>query len=371
MRYVKAQVVHKIAVEILRRTGSPVDEAETVAEHLVRANLLGHESHGVGMLPLYLEHIKEEYLVPGKPALKIMDEDAILVFDGQRGYGQRTAREAMDAAIEKCRVKGLALLALRNAHHIGRVGAYGEMAIQKGFISIHFVNVVARNVIAPFGGRDGRMGTNPICIAIPGTANSDPVLLDMATSKIAVGKARVALEAGKPVEENNLIDADGNPTTDPAVIFDNPTGAILPIGTYKGYGLALCCEILAGALCGGGSVRHRDEKAGGVMNNMLAIIIDPQRLGDIFWIQTEIDAIVAHVTGSPPVEPENPVLVAGDPERINFKTRTRQGIPFSRGAWEEIKAAAAAVKITDEEWKSMLEETNRDEMTDIHPLLDP
>lgn len=353
MRYVKAQIIQQIAVEILRRAGSSANEAEIVAEHLVRSNLLGHESHGVGMLSLYLKDIEKAYLVPGKPALKMVDDGAILVFNGQRGYGQRTAREAMDAAIEKCREKGLALLALRNAHHIGRVGTYGEMAIEEGFISIHFVNVVARKAISPFGGRDGRMGTNPICIAIPGTANTDSILLDMATSKIAMGKARVALEAGKPVGENILIDADGNPTTDPAVMFNDPRGALLPIGTYKGYGLALCCEILAGALCGGGSLQHWDEKAGGIMNNMLAIVIDPERLGDISWMQMEIDGIVRHVTGSPPIDPENPVLVAGDPERINLKARTEQGIPFSTGAWEELKAAAAAVNITDEEWKSM------------------
>src|SRR5262249_9801021 len=156
---------------------------------------------------------------------------------------------------------------------------WAEQCITAGYLSIHFVNVVSEPVVAPFAGRDARFSTNPFCVGIP-LAGQQPILLDFATSRIAVGKVRVALNKGEQVESGTLLDSHGVPTTDPAAIFSDPHGAILPFGAHKGYGLAIVCELLGGALTGGRTMRSR--RAPGtyaIINSMLSIIIDPDRMG--------------------------------------------------------------------------------------------
>ena len=224
--------LRRVAVAILKGGGSETAEAEIVADHLVRSNLAGHDSHGIGMLPYYVRFLAKGLLRPNVPATAVKDDGAILMFDGARGYGQRVAREAMAAAIDRCRETGVVLLTVRSAHHIGRVGTYGEQALDNGFVSIHFVNVQDHPpLVAPFAGTEARFGTNPICVAVPGRAETDPVLLDMATSRIALGKVRVAMNKAESVAPGNLIDHAGNPTGDPHVMFtETERGALLPIG---------------------------------------------------------------------------------------------------------------------------------------------
>jgi len=346
MLFIKEQAIRKVAEEILMKAGSDGSEAEIVAEHLVKSNLYGHDSHGVGMLPIYIRHIQQNLLKPNTPAKLIKEDGSILIFDGQRGFGQRTAQEAMDASIAKCKETGLSLMALRNAHHIGRIGTYGEQSIDAGLVSLHFVNVVDHEpVVAPFGGRDSRFSTNPVCFAMPGTENTPPTLLDMATSKIPVGKARVAMNADRPIEDDLVIDAQGNPTNDPSVMFSDPLGSLVVFGLHKGYGIAFFCELLAGVLVGGGTIQPENERLGSIMNNMMAILVDPRRLVDIKWMKHEIDALVTYVKESPPQESETPVMVAGDPERKQFALRQMKGVPIAPGAWKMIVEAGEAVCI--------------------------
>jgi len=176
-----------------------------------------------------------------------------------------SAPEAMEAAIERCASTGVTLMTLRSAHHVGRVGTYGEQSLDAGFVSIHFVNVQDHPpLMAPFRGSDARFGTNPICVAIPGTECTEPILLDMATSKIALGKARVAMNKGQALPDGELIDHRGKPTDDPRVMFaESERGALLPIGAHKGYGLALACELLAGVLSGGGTRASKSTRPAG------------------------------------------------------------------------------------------------------------
>ena len=208
------------------------------------------------------------------------DDGALLMFDGARGYGRPVAGEAMAAAIARCRQTGVVTMTLANAHHIGRVGAYGEMATGAGLVSLHFVNVTDhRGLVAPFRGTDARFSTNPVCIALPGTDRQPPVLLDMATSAVAMGKIRVARNEGKPAPEGVLIDTSGQPTRDPNVMYGDPHGALLPFGGHKGYALAVVAELLAGAMSGGPTIQPGNERRGGTVNNMFTIIVDPARHG--------------------------------------------------------------------------------------------
>ncbi len=344
---ITAQKLKKLLQEILQQAGSDEYEAALVADHLVRANLAGHDSHGAIMLPTYLKNIRAGLLVPGMSARLIKNDGSIMVFDGQRGYGQRVAFEAMDAAINRCRETGLVVMALRNAHHIGRVGAYGEQSIAAGLVSLHFVNVIDHPpLVAPFGGRDARFSTNPICIAIPATGENPAVLLDMATSRIARGKAMVAMNRGEQMAEGLILDSDGEPTTDPAVMFREPGGALLPFGEHKGYGLALVCELLAGVLAGGGTIQPENPRQGGIVNNMLTFVVDPGRLVEQDWMRSEIDAVIQYVKGSPSSVSGESVMVAGDPERLKSAERSLTGIPLDDLTWEGIVSVAEEVGIS-------------------------
>lgn len=333
--------LQKILHEILRQTGSDDYEASLVAGQLVRANLTGHDSHGAVMLPTYIRNVKAGLLFPGTGARLVKDDGSILVFDGQRGYGQRVACEAMEAAISRCMETGLVIMALRNAHHIGRVGSYGEQSIAAGLVSLHFVNVIDHQpLVAPFGGRDARYSTNPVCMAMPATGESPPVLLDMATSKIARGKAMVAMNRGEQMAEGLILDSDGEPTTDPTVMFRKPSGALLPFGEHKGYGLAFFCELLAGVLTGGGTIQPENPQRGGIINNMLTFVIDPKRLVEHDWMQLEIDAVIRYVKNSPSSVTGESVMIAGEPEQKKYAERSAAGIPIDETTWEEILRAA-------------------------------
>jgi uncharacterized oxidoreductase len=342
-----ADRLRRLTSKILESGGSARAEAELVADHLVQANLAGHDSHGVGMVPAYIRHLKAALVVPNTRAKVVKDDGAMLMFDGGRGYGRPVAGEAMTAAIERCRQTGVVVVTLANAHHIGRVGAYGELSNAAGLVSLHFVNVTDhRPLVAPFRGTDARFVTNPVCIALPGSDRQPPLLLDMATSAVAMGKVRVAKNEGKPVDEGILIGPDGQPTRDPGVMYSEPHGAILPFGGHKGYALAVVTELLACALSGGPTIQPANPRLGGTVNNMLAILIDPARLAGIDWFRREVEGFVAYVKASPPAHPGAPVLVPGDPERIAREERARTGIYVDATTWGEILEAGEKVGLS-------------------------
>jgi uncharacterized oxidoreductase len=342
-----AERLTAIGTAIIGAGGSSAEEARLVAHHLVQANLTGHDSHGIGMIPAYVRHRLAKLVIPNTRVKTVKDDGPTLMFDGQRGYGRPVAGEAIAAAIARCRETGVVAVTLANAHHIGRVGAYGELAAAAGLVSLHFVNVTDhRALVAPFRGTDARFVTNPVCIGFPGTDHQPPILLDMATSAIAMGKVRVAKNQGKPVDEGVLIDEAGRPTRDPNVMYRDPHGALLPFGAHKGYALAIVTELLAGGLSGGPTIQPGNPRMGGTINNMFSILVDPARLAGVDWLRREIDGFVEYVKASPPADPAAPVLVPGDPERLARAERTRSGIEVDATTWEEILAAGELVGIS-------------------------
>jgi uncharacterized oxidoreductase len=350
-----ADALRRLATAILQRGGSAESEAALVADHLVQANLAGHDSHGVGMVPSYVRHLRGKLVVPNTPAKVVKDDGAMLMFDGCRGFGRRVAGEAMAAAIERCRQTGVVALTLANAHHIGRVGAYGELASGAGLVSLHFVNVADhRGLVAPFRGTDARFSTNPICIALPATEHQPPVLLDMATSAVAMGKVRVARNEGKPVAEGILIDPEGKPTRDPNVMYQERIGALRTFGAHKGYGLAVVAELLAGALSGGPTLQPGNTRHGGTINNFFAILVDPARLAGLDWFRREVDGFVDYVKASPPADPAEPVLVPGDPERAARAARGREGITVDPATWSELLEAAETMGLARKDAEALV-----------------
>lgn len=344
---IEHDVLQEFVEAIFRAAGSDPTEAAIVADHLVLANLSGHDSHGVGMIPRYIENIKAGYLRPNEHVEQLKKDGSILVFDGRAGFGQVVAREATAQTIAVARETGLALSALRNAHHIGRVGTYGEQCTDAGLVSIHFVNVTGhRGLVAPHRGSDARYGTNPICISLPDTANEPRIILDFATSKVALGKIRVAHNSGKKVDEGLLIDNDGNATTDPGVMFADKVGSLLPLAEHKGYGLALMCELLTGAIGGGGTIQPKNTRDTRIINNMLSIVIDPTRLTDTDYIASEMKAMCDYVRDSPPRAGYDNVIVPGDPEREQRELRRTHGIEIDEETWRQITEAAASHNVT-------------------------
>jgi hydroxycarboxylate dehydrogenase B len=342
--HVAADRLRQLTATILARGGSEPAEAELVADHLVDANLAGHDSHGVGLIPHYVRHVQAGLVVPNTSVKVVKDDGAFLMFDGQRGFGRRVAGEAMAGAMERCRETGVVVMTLAGSHHIGRVGAYGELASAAGLVSLHFVNVADHTgLVAPFRGSDARFSTNPVCIAMPGTATQPPLLLDMATSGVAMGKVAVAKRAGRRLPDGNLIDPQGAPTNDPEVMYREPRGSLLPFGAHKGYALAVLTELLAGALSGGGTIQPENPRRGGIVNNMFSVIVDPARLAGVDWMRREVDGFVGYVKASLPADPASPVLVPGDPERLAREQRLRAGIPLDAATWDELVTAGEAM----------------------------
>ena len=223
------------------------------------------------------------------------------------------------------------------------------MAVAQGLVSLHFVNVLTRAVVAPWGGADGRYGTNPCCIGVP-LKDAPPFVLDFATSRVAQGKMRVAHNQGKSVQPGLLIDEHGQPTTDPGVVVvpqaNGFFGALMPFGEHKGYGLAVACELLGGALTGGGTWHHPTVGTRAVYNSMLTILIDPGKLGTQSSMETEALAFVEWLRKSPPADGEHGVQIAGEPERRARVERERDGIDIDASTWEEIAGAAGKVGLS-------------------------
>jgi uncharacterized oxidoreductase len=327
--------------------GSEADEAKLVAENLVTANLMGHDSHGIGMMPRYVEALLEGGLHPNRQVEVKFDAGALLTLDGCAGYGQSIGLQATQMAIARAREHGTAIVALGNSHHLGRIGHWAEMALAQGLVSLHFVNVQSFARVAPFAGADRRFGTNPVCIGIP-LPGEPPFLLDMATSAVAQGKLRVAHNKRAKIPRGWLIDDQGNPTDDPRWGVLAPLGAMTCFGEHKGYGLAVACELLGGALTGGGVTDYDNKTQRRVLNGMISIVIDPARLGTQQAFAKDAKSFLAWLRASRAAPGHDRVRIAGEPEREYRAKRERDGVPVDEETWKEIRAAAAKLKLSPE-----------------------
>ncbi len=347
MMLIDHETLRRVTRAILEAGGSPPSEAKIVADHLVEAHLKGHPSHGIGMIPRYFEALHRDELRANMTVSVITDNGPLLIVDGNRGYGQAIAKQATEMAIDKASADGFAILGLRNSCHIGRVGTYGEMCAEAGFASIHFVNVIGRTaIVAPHGGTDSRLSTNPMVFAIPATEKNPPFVLDMATSRIAMGKARVAMMREEKLPLGYVIDPNGNPSQDPNVMWANPHGALLPLGEHKGYGLAMVCEFFGGMLTGGGTLQPENQNSDTTTNNMLAILMDPNRFVQNNYMKREVDAMIAYAKASPAADPDKPVLIPGEPERLKRSAMLQKGIDIEENTWEALMAAAQTVGLS-------------------------
>jgi uncharacterized oxidoreductase len=336
--------LHRAMHLLVRGFGSDEAEVHAVCSNLIEANLTGHDSHGIGMLPRYTESYLEGGLKPNAHVRTLLDAGAMLRLDGQAGFGQVVGHEAMALGIARAQQLGCCVMALGNAHHLGRIGAWAEQAAAAGLVSLHFVNVISRGIVAPYGGSDARFGTNPFTAAIPLKGRA-PMILDFATSVIAQGKTRVAHNKGEQVPPDHLIDHEGKPTQDPRYSVIEPFGAILTFGAHKGYGMAVLCELLGGALAAGMAQYTSDSSKKRVLNGMLTVLIDPAKIADMAAYEREALAFVDWVTASPPRAGFDRVRLAGEPERESRARRMQSGVPVDATTWQEILSAAGKLGV--------------------------
>ncbi len=332
------QQLTTIAQDVFVAAGVEKEEARIVAEHLVQSNLAGHDSHGVLRIPEYVEWMEAGGVALGQHISTVHETDTLAVIEGGWGFGQVIGLEAFEVAINKAQGAGLCIVAVSQCGHIGRVGHYPELAAQHGLVTVLFVNTHgAGKLAAPWGGRGRRLSANPISVGIP-RKNAEPLVLDMATSAIAEGKLMDMLNRGVSAPPDCIVDAGGNPTTDPVAYFGPPQGALLPFGQHKGFGLSFVIDILAGALSGAGCSRDSATRIG---NGFLAFLVRPDHLRDEAAFYADVDALVHHVKSSELAAGFDEILAPGEPEIRTRQQRTRDGIPVDDGAWGKIVNTAS------------------------------
>jgi hydroxycarboxylate dehydrogenase B len=346
---IAAEPLHRLVLTTFEHAGTTPEEARLVADHLVEANLMGHDSHGVIRVQPYVGLLRSGRTKTGKGVRITKDAGALITVDGQEGLGQVVCKQAIDLAIARARQHGIAVLGLCNTAHMGRIGAWAEQAAAASMVSLHFCNTTGFGIqVAPFGGTDRRLSVNPIALGVP-RPGLEPIIHDMSTGTIAAGKIRVARNKGSRLPEGSLIDNQGRPTTDPEAFFTDPPGAITTAAGHKGYGLAMFVEILAGSLTAGGSSHPDNPTADRAINNLLSILIDPERMAGTDAMAADINRLVAWVKGSPPASPGGEVLLPGEIERRTRAERRAHGIPLDPNTLTQLRAGATSVGVPDDQ----------------------
>lgn len=346
--HIPAATLIRTVGDIFAAAGCDAAEASRIAAELVEANLTGHDSHGVVRVPRYLSWLRAGSVRAGRSVSVVTDGGAFLLLDGQHGFGQTVASQAVALGVERAGGQGSCVVALRNAGHIGRVGRYAEIALAAGQISIHFVNVAGSPLVAPFGAVERRFSTAPVAIGVP--LPGRPVVLDFATSLVAEGKVQVASYGGTPLPPDALIGPDARRSGDPHLLYGdygptgmrsaaNGVGALRAFGEHKGSGLALMCELLAGAFTGGGCAGP-GAVGGGVSNGMLSIYLSPDHFGTRAAFDRLGQQYLDWVLAARPVDPIEPVLLPGEPEARCRAERAASGVPLSADTWAAIRQAA-------------------------------
>ena len=338
MPTVQAKRLTEITAALLIGAGASAVEAEIVSRHSVGANLAGHDSHGVIQIPTYIDRVKRGHIVPGAEFEVTRDTPSTTVVDGHWGFGYVVSERLMNMTIEKARAGGVAAATVFRQSHVGRVADYPIMAAKAGMIGVMTADSGrSSKAVAPFGGREPRLGTNPICIAMPSNLEGT-MFIDMATSAVAAGKLGVAVARGAPVPEGWILDGEGNPTTNPNDLRNG--GVILPLGGpegHKGYGLSVMVEILSGILTGLGfghdpSGRHNDGCF------MAAFDVGAFRDPDDF--KKEVTEFAQYLKSTPPAAGFSEVFYPGELEYRRERQLLREGIFVEDSTWNSLRDLA-------------------------------
>jgi LDH2 family malate/lactate/ureidoglycolate dehydrogenase len=341
---VSAATLKTFLVSVFDRWGTPPAVADLTADLMVRTDLRGVDSHGVGMLPTYERWYRRGWIVPDAEPKVARDDGTTAVVDGQQAFGHYTATLGMELALAKARAHGVGFVTCRNSNHYGAAASYAMMALPYGMIGLSLTN--SGPLVVPTHGRQAMLGTNPISFAAP--ANREyPFVLDMATSTVALGKLSVALRWGKPIPAGWALDAEGSPTTDPTVAYDarhlTPLGATPELGGHKGYGLAVMVDILAGVLAGAtfADTRRREPDPARADIGHFFGAIDVARFRPLDAFKADMDDLLRALKDSPKAEGQDRIYVAGEPEWECEQERRRNGIPLAPALVTQLRELSA------------------------------
>jgi LDH2 family malate/lactate/ureidoglycolate dehydrogenase len=340
-RRVEAAALERWTRALLEGAGLQADAAATVAETLVWTSLRGTDSHGVARVPVYAERLRTGVL-NNHPRPEVVRRDgAIAVVDGDHGPGQVAAVVATDLSIELAREHGVGVVSVRRSGHYGAAAFYAMRAAEAGLVGMSMTNT--EPLVIPWGGVDPALGTNPIALAAPSAGGIFNV--DMATSQVAINRVFNARDEGRSIPEGWGVDEHGEPTTDPAQVK-----SAVPLGGYKGYGLALLVEVLCGVLAGAG-VRDGvgDLYSGGEVRQNTGhfhLAIDPERTVGRDAFAGVLGNLLDELRAIPPARGFDEVLVAGDPEDRARAERERDGIPIVPALWTKLCALSEELGIT-------------------------
>jgi len=347
MKVFSADRLREFGTEFIAACGAPPAEALVVADHLVESNLMGYDSHGIIRCAEYLTCVRDGRVKPGAPITVIKESPSTAIVDCGLNFGQVGANRMVDIGCEKARASGIACILSKNCFHVGRLGSYVQKVAERGMFGLLTCNSRQKfHVVVPWGGRDGRLGTNPL--AFGGPTEGRPVVLDMSTCMIAAGKIALAREEGKQVPEGCIQDGDGNPTTDPATFYGPGMsllgGTILPFGApnfgYKGYGLSMMVEMMGGIMSGeDGTVDH-------VRSNGLSLtVINPDFFCGADRFAELVNRFCDYQMSSMPAQGFKEVVVPGTYDFRLREKRLAEGIPIEGSVLQQIVAAAAEVGV--------------------------
>ena len=326
--------LEETAFLVLTAAGVQEDEARTVAEELRDANLVGHDSHGIMRLMQYVSNMEEGYIKPGATFEIVADGPSFCIADANFNFGQVAAAQALELGMERARAAGTATVFVRNCNHVGRLGSWSRRAAMAGFASMMAVNAPGPGGVAPWGGIDRKLGTNPITMAAP--QGDCPLVLDMTTSATAEGKLRVAFQKGEDVPAGLIMDAEGNPTTHPADFYADPPGALLPLGGplgFKGYGLSVMVDLFGGILSGSGVCRtDLPRGANGVWMYFVDVsqMVNPEEYANLLKKYT------ASLRDSRLAPGFSEILLPGEIEERRFSERMANGVAIPEETWRQI-----------------------------------
>ena len=333
MPTLQASELKQFAAAIFTASGTASAEAEIVADSLVAANLVGHDSHGVMRIPEYVAWVEEGAVnLSSKPHIE-RSTGSFAVLDGDWGWGQVVGRRAVNLAAESASSIGVATIFCRNSCHIGRAGEYPEMLARRGLVSVMFLNTHgAGRLVAPFGGIERRLSANPICVGVP-CGDQEPIVVDLSTCAIAEGKLRNMRTAGIPVPPGCIVDANGSESINAADFYGPPPGALLPFGGHKGFALGLAADILAGALSGAGCSRPEAKRIG---NSFMLVAIDVATVRDMGDFTSDVLELTKFVKSSRLAEGFSEIMVPGEPEARLREKRRRDGIVVHEAIWNSV-----------------------------------
>ena len=338
MHLVAPDPLEAMTAGIFEAAGTPADLAAEVARHLVSANLAGHDSHGVIRIPAYLQQIESGRLAADGRPVVVHETAATAIVDAHRGFGQVGAAHALQVAIEKASSAGAGVVSIRRCGHIGRLGHYAETAAAQGFISmIVYGNMgPGTGLTAPFGGARRHLGTNPWSFGVP-SGETQPVVVDFATTVVAEGKVQVARAKHAELPPGQIVDKDGHPSTNPEDLYTG--GMLLPAAGHKGYGLSLVASLL------GAGLTAEEAPENGVGAGVIVMAIDPRAFGALETFTATIDNLSAGVEAVAPAPGFEKVLLPGGPEAASRASRRANGVPIAPDTWDVIAGAAAKLGV--------------------------